>query len=362
MIKPNIYVEKLDAYSITPQDVWSDDAPPDILKIDWNEAPSDLTFYQKELKKIIGKSNLIAWYPDCLSIDLIEAISNFINVRPNFILTFPGSDVGLDTLCRSYLNVGDKVMAICPTYENFFVYVNQMGADLSKLVLEEPFILDYELVANEIESHGELKMFYLANPNNPCGYAVTSEIIEKLAIKFPQTIFVIDEAYIEFTKILSSAPLAEKYSNVVILRSFSKAFGMAGLRLGYMCAPIPLIQTMNKIRNGKNVSMMSQKLGIFAMENFDLVKSWIDEVVFSRKMFQDWCINTDVEFFPSEGNFVLFKASSPFELCKALKAEGIYIRNRDSLLPGYVRITIGSRSQTERLIRTVEKFMNYLVD
>ena len=216
MIKPNIFVERLEAYAITPQDIWSEMAPPDILKIDWNEAPSDLTFYQKELTKIVRNSGLIAWYPDYLSLDLTEAISNFVNVRSNFILTFPGSDVGLETLCRAYLNEDDKVMALCPTYENFFVYVNQMGAVLNKVLVDEPFHLDYDFVSNALESLGNVKMLYLANPNNPCGYVVSPEMIEKLAHQFSETIFVIDEAYIEFTKTLSAAPMVEKFSNIVV--------------------------------------------------------------------------------------------------------------------------------------------------
>jgi len=108
--------------------------------------------------------------------------------------------------------------------------------------------------------------------------------------------------------------------------------------------------------------MISQRLGIFALENFDLVANWIDEVVRSRGFFEDWCHDTGVTFFPSEGNFVLIRAFSPVELCSALKAESIYVRNRDSVIPGGVRVTIGSRSQTQRLIKALEKFMMYVVD
>ena len=233
---------------------------------------------------------------------------------------------------------------------------------MSKVLVDDPFHLDYDFVSNALESLGNVKMLYLANPNNPCGYVVSPEMIEKLAHQFSETIFVIDEAYIEFSKTLSAAPMVEKFSNIVVFRTFSKAFGMAGLRLGYVCAPNPIIHTMNKIRNGKNISMISQRLGIFALENFDLVANWIDEVVRSRGFFEDWCHDTGVTFFPSEGNFVLIRAFSPVELCSALKAESIYVRNRDSVIPGGVRVTIGSRSQTQRLIKALEKFMMYVVD
>ncbi len=360
MIKPNIYVEKLKAYSITPQDVWSELAPTDLLKIDWNEAPSDLHFYQKELIKIATDPGLIAWYPDCLALNLTDAISKFVKVSSNNILTFPGSDVGLETLCRAYLNPSDSVVALCPTYENFFVYVNQMGSDLKKLILDEPFIFDYELISETLKSSCNVKMFYLANPNNPCGYSVQSKCIEKLLVQFPEILFVVDEAYIEFTDIESTAPLSEKYPNIVVFRTFSKAFGLAGIRLGYMCAPTDIISNMNKIRNGKNISMISQRMGIFALENFDLVDHWIKEVIKSREIFEGWCETNNIQYFPSKGNFVLFKVGMPIELCSSLKANGIYIRNRDSVIPGCVRVTLGSRSHTKQLIKALDKLNKFL--
>ncbi|MDC0245020.1 aminotransferase class I/II-fold pyridoxal phosphate-dependent enzyme, partial [Pseudomonadota bacterium] len=303
---------------------------------------------------------LIAWYPDCLALNLTDAISKFVNVSSNNILTFPGSDVGLETLCRAYLNPTDTVVALCPTYENFFVYVNQMGSDLKKLVLDEPFIFDYELISKTLKSSCDIKMFYLANPNNPCGYSVQPEFIEKLLVQFPEILFVIDEAYIEFTNIESTTALSEKYSNIAIFRTFSKAFGLAGLRLGYVCAPIDIICNINKIRNGKNISMVSQKIGIFALENFSQVDRWINEVIKSREIFEKWCERNNIKYYPSDGNFVLFRVGMPIELCSSLKAKGIYIRNRDSVIPGCVRATFGSRSQTKKLIKALEKLNKFV--
>ena len=360
MIKPNKYVESLEPYSITAQDVWSDMAPSNLLKIDWNEAPAELKFYQQELKRIASDQGMIAWYPDYLALNLTDALSDFIEVSSNNILTFPGSDVGLETLCRTYLNSEDVVVALCPTYANFFVYVSQTGAELKQFLLDEPFKIDEDKIILYLESIANVKMFYLANPNNPCGYNVSLKFISLLADKFPKTIFVIDEAYIEFSNSDSAVKLVTKFSNITVFRTFSKAFGMAGLRLGFMCAPLDIINNVNKIRNGKNVSMVAQRLGLCALENFSLVDSWIQKVIHSRRVFEEWCAKKNVDYYPSQGNFVLFKVSKPNELCSELKAQGIYVRNRDSIIPGCVRVTIGSERHLTRLIGALDKMDNLI--
>ena len=360
MIRPTRFIELLEPYSITAQDVWSDIAPTNLLKIDWNEAPVELSFYQEELKKIASDQGIIAWYPDYLALNLTDALSVFVSVSSNNILTFPGSDVGLETLCRTYLNPKDVVVALCPTYENFFVYVTQMGAELRKFQLDGPFEIDDHQIISDLESIGNVRMFYLATPNNPCGYTVPMKFIRMLAEQFPQTIFVVDEAYIEFSDSDSAAPLVTRFSNIVVFRTFSKAFGMAGLRLGYMCASLDIINNVNKIRNGKNVSMIAQRLGLCAIENFNLVDEWIQKIIISRIKFQKWCKTQNIDFYPSQGNFVLFRVSRPNELCSELKAQGIYVRNRDSIISGCVRVTIGTENQVARLISALEKMRNLL--
>lgn len=359
MIRPTRFVESLEAYNITAQDVWSDIAPDDLLKLDWNESPMELEFYQDELIRIASDRGIIAWYPDYLALKLTDALSKFVGIDSNKILVFPGSDVGLETLCRAYLNPEDTVVALCPTYENFFVYVHQTGAELLKILVEHPFIIDEDKIMSDLKVAGTFKICYLASPNNPCGYTISTQFICKLAELFPQSIFLIDEAYIEFADVDSSVLLVEKYQNVVVFRTFSKAFGMAGLRLGYTCAPLDIVNNLNKIRNGKNISMIAQKLGLCALDNFNHIDSWIQKVISSRDQFEGWCAANDIEFYPSQGNFVLFKVNRPNELCSELKALGIYLRNRDSVIPGCVRVTLGSKQHLSKLTAALESMRQF---
>ena len=360
MVEPSLFVNNIEPYSITPQDVWSDAATGKILKLDWNEATIDFEFYQDELSRIAYDRGIFAWYPDCLALNLTDKISKYVGIDGNNILTFPGSDVGLESLCRAYIDPGDNVIALCPTYENFFVYALQAGANLLKVELKKPFRPNLEIVERKMESLDSVKILYLVSPNNPCGYVLSRDEVKRLASKFQKTMFIIDEAYIEFSDAESFSSLVEGFPNIVAIRTFSKGFGLAGLRLGYICASLDVINTVNKIRNGKNISMSAQRLGVCALQNIDRIQVWLKEVKESREQFQAWCKRHNIRYYASDGNFVLFEVLHPNEVCSGLKSLGIYIRNRNAVDSGLIRVTIGSNKDVKRLISSLESISNLL--
>lgn len=355
MVSPAKFIETLEPYNITPQDVWAPSNAGDIAKLDWNEAPFDFNFYRQEACRLVRERGVLAWYPDYLSIELADKLSDYLGISDANILTFPGSDVGLENLCRAYLDREDSVIVVCPTYENFFVYVAQCGAKLEKVNLEPPFIFDVELIEHQIDSIISPKIVYIVSPNNPCGYYVSPDSISYLAGKYKNTLFIVDEAYIEFSDNKSSIHLISDYPNIVVARTFSKAFGLAGVRVGYLCASLEVIGVLNKIRNGKNVSMIGQRLALYALNNIQKIDSWISEVRLARSVFESWCLDNNVQYYPSHGNFVLFHCKKPNELCSELKANGVYIRNRNSLIGGCVRITIGGIQQMTRVINLLSR-------
>ena len=360
MVKPSRFVADLDPYKITPQDVWSEAAPRDLLKLDWNESPEDFDWFQKELRRVVDDRGMLAWYPDYLALQLTDALARYLQISGNNVLTFPGSDVGLETLCRAYLEPEDVVVALCPTYENFFVYALQTGARLDKLVVDRPFHVDPQEVARRIRDAGPAKAVYLASPNNPCGYVVPVETISALAAEFSSTMIIVDEAYIEFADSGSCAGLVETLPNLVVARTFSKGFGMAGLRLGYLCTSLPIINTVNKIRNGKNISMIAQRMGLHALQNIGRISAWVEDVKRQRARLAAWFAEQGVTCYPSQGNFLLFEVNRPNELCSKLKAEGVYVRNRHAMLPRCVRVTIGSSRHVDRLIAELEAARDFL--
>lgn len=308
----------------------------------------------EELRRISSETGIVAWYPDYLALELTDALGGFLGIDANSILTFPGSDVGLETLCRTFLDPEDHVAALCPTYENFFVYALQTGAHLHKVDLPKPFRVDLDWLVGHLEKLPELKCIYLSSPNNPCGYVLPIEITRAIADRFPRSIVVVDEAYIEFADAASAAALLPHCPNVVIARTFSKAFGLAGVRLGYLCAGHEVLNSINKIRNGKNISMISQRLGIYALRNLNKLHAWVHEVREARGRFCAWLTARSIPHYESQGNFVLLEVSDPASVCSRLKAQGIYVRNRHALLPQCIRITIGSKAQTARVIAALD--------
>ena len=286
MVSPNKFVEALKPYEITPQDVWVADQRTDLLKLDWNEAPYGFEWYKRAAEKILQDGEMLAWYPDYLALELTKKIADFCSVTVNNVLVFPGSDVALETICRGYLTETDVVITVAPTYDNFSVFVAQTGAALQKIEVIPPK---------------------------------------------------------EVTLVLD-------YDNLVISRTFSKAFGLAGLRLGYVCAGERVLNSLNKIRNGKNVIMLAQKLGVVALDEIERLHDWVDEVRQAKLMVYQWCDELSLTYFKSEGNFVMLEVHDPTAVCSELRARGIYVRNRDSVLPGYIRVTIGSVAATTKLL------------
>ena len=354
MVKPSRYIKDISPYSITTQEVWSSTKREDPLKADWNEAPFLLDFYKSEIEKIIKEESIFSWYSDYSSRELNEEIAKFLDISEGNILTFPGSDTGLETLCRAFLEPKEKVAVITPTYENFFIYVHQTGAQLKKYELKPPFNLNFDHFRDYISSLNNLKAIYLVNPNNPCGYSLDRKELLLLSESFPDVLFIIDEAYIEFSE-EESASLINK--NVVVFRTFSKAFGLAGIRLGYAVADHDIIKTLAKIRNGKNISMLAQRLGIAALKNIDLVTQWICEVKRSRSIFINWCEENQIKYYPSQGNFVLLSIKDEPNIVEKLRSRNIFVRDRKKIINNGFRVTIGSEDHTHRIINELDRII-----
>jgi len=361
-IKPNKYVSDLAPYKIASQEVWTKGSDRnDLLKVDWNEAPRDHWFYKEEIKRICDEWGVLSWYPDYSAVALINELSRFLGLPTDYIRAFPGSDTAMETICRTFLSPGDQVVALCPTYENFFVFAQQMGCQLIKQILEPPFTLGVGQLGELLDVKNETKLVYLASPNNPCGYYIERPALETLAKSFPDTLILVDEAYIEFADYESAVGLTALFPNLVVVRTFSKAFGLAGMRLGYVCASPGLLASLDKIRNGKNLPMISQMMGVFALQNFEKVEDWIKEVRSARTFLELWLAQRNIVFFPSHGNYILCIAKHPADLCKSLAREGVYVRDRTQVLEGAVRFTIGSLADTRRLTRLLDSLYDLLV-
>tara|TARA_A100001037_G_C14960367_1_gene549096 strand:- start:157 stop:822 length:666 start_codon:yes stop_codon:yes gene_type:complete len=219
-----------------------------------------------------------------------------------------------------------------------------MKVNIKNPLGEHEYEFDYCKVADVV---------YLVNPNNPTGKLLAVDEIEKLLKTYPDTLFIVDEAYYEFAK-QSCSHLVVSHKNLIVTRTFSKAFGLASVRLGYCMAHPDTLLHLRKIRNGKAVNALGQLCGIAALDDLDYLDSRIDEMNDAKKFFVD---NLPHEYYAvdSQTNFVLLKTPDSKKLLNKMKDNKILIRDRSSFdnLENCVRITIGSKKQIIRVLDVI---------
>lgn len=324
-----------------------------VLKLDSNEstvAPSP---------KVIGavmqylQEGPLNWYPDIESTKLRVKLAQYTKVPKRYILTFNGSDHALETIARTFLSLDDEVIYFQPTYDHFRVYVQSCDAKMIP-VDENPKITFIENFKTSLTRH--TKMVYLVNPNNPTGHIKPLNQIEDALNKYPHIVFVVDEAYYEFCDITASH-MIQKHKNLIVTRSFSKAFGLAGFRCGYLMAHDSLCQQIKKIRVGKNINTLAQIAASAALSDVNYMKRYVNEVNITKR----WLINQlkrhGIPVKTTPGNYILIKAHQPAKIVSFLESNNIHTRDRSKIphLEGMIRITIGDQLSMKRFYKVFSK-------
>jgi len=321
-----------------------------IFKIDWNEASINIfDLYNKELKSLLI-SEKINIYPSLGSPILKEKLSKYTNLSTENIEVFNGSDNALESLCKVYISNKDPIAVVSPTYTNIESFASIYGASINRLIMPDPFRKNIKFLHDSLKSK-DYKLFYLANPNNPTGVNYGSSEIESLVSSFQSTLFIIDEAYFEFAGTTCSE-LVNQYNNIVVTRSFSKAFGLAGIRLGYTLSCEEIRHNLFKVINQKDVNRICQIISEFALENRGYVQDYVNEVNKEKIIFSNFISSLGFECRYGEGNFVLVKVRNPSNFISFCEKKKVYIRNRSTQpgLEGYVRFTICDSLLMEKLM------------
>jgi histidinol-phosphate aminotransferase len=265
----------------------------------------------------------------------------------------------LSTSCfRSFCNPGlDNVIIVPPTYGMYQVSANINDVEARKVLLTEEYQLNLEGIAEAIDEH--TKLIFICSPNNPTGNSINRDDIETLLANF-NGIVVIDEAYINFSRQKTFIQELTEYANLVVLQTLSKAWGLAGLRVGMAFASEEIIEVMNKVKPPYNVNEASQQLALEALNNVQQVNDWIKETLAQRDKLvlalKDFDFVLDI--YPSDANFVLVKTTDAKGIYNFLVQNGIIIRNRTNveLCEGCLRITIGTPNENKILIDTLQQY------
>ena len=297
-------------------------------------------------------------YPDPLQYKVKKRLSDIKGVPPRNIFLGNGSDEAIDILFRSFCNPGvDNVILVPPTYGMYEVSANINDVAIKKVLLTEEFQLNLEGIAEAIDAH--TKMIFICSPNNPTGNSINRDDIETLLANF-NGLIVVDEAYINFSRQKTFIQELTEYANLVVLQTLSKAWGLAGLRVGMAFASEEIIEVMNKVKPPYNINEASQELALKALENVDLVNSWIKETLIQRDklVLQLKDLDFVLDIYPSDANFILVKTTDPKKIYNFLVEKGIIIRDRSKvdLCEGCLRITVGTPVENDILLQTLQNF------
>lgn len=351
----NKAVEERQEYVIASQTAWSRHrAGESILKLDWNEADVlPVPKVREKLSQLITDPNSIIWYPEAHSADLHGALAQHHQVKETQVLATHGSDMALTYLVQCFVNTSDKVLLVTPGYDNFRAVVEQRGG--SCLMFEH--LGDGEFPVSNLQKriqHETPRLIYLTNPNNPIGYHLLREKIAVLceAAASVSALLVVDEAYAEFAP-GDAVSLISKFSNLVIVRTFSKACGLAGLRVGYLLADNSLITTLKRVANPKHLTTFAQVAAMTVLEDWAQVLSHVEEVKKQRQRLLDFFHQHDIRCHESAGNFVLFYPPQIEAVETKLLEHGIMVRDRSSQVPGSLRITVGGEESMNRVVKAL---------
>jgi histidinol-phosphate aminotransferase len=294
-------------------------------------------------------------YPDPHQVKIKERLMQIKGLPPQHIFLGNGSDECIDLLYRAFCNPGkDNVIIHPPTYGMYEVSAHINDVEVRRAPLTENFDLDLAAIEQLVDDH--TKIIWICSPNNPTGNAFSRVDVEMILNNFDGLV-VIDEAYINFSRQQSFIRELTEYPNLVVLQTLSKAWGLAGLRLGMAFAGEPVIDVMNRIKPPYNIGQATQELVLEALNQTEKVNGMIREIVGMRNELAEQIgrLSSVMNVYPSEGNFLLVKIKEARRIYGKLLKEGIVVRDRSSA-PGCadcLRITVGTREQNEKLLETL---------
>jgi histidinol-phosphate aminotransferase len=296
-------------------------------------------------------------YPDPLQSRVKEKLSEIKGVSPSQIFLGNGSDEAIDLLIRAFCEpTRDSILITEPTYGMYSVCGEVNAVNVQQVLLTPTFDIDLESFPNAFDA--TTKIIFLCSPNNPTGNLLSRDKIIEVLKRF-YGLVVIDEAYIDFAKSKSFVQDLAKYPNLVVLQTFSKAWGLAGLRLGMAFASEEIIAILNKIKYPYNVNIRTQDLALDALENAYKKDIWVDEILSERDKLARSLRSLSIvdKVFHSDSNFLLVRVKDATYIYQYLMQHKIVTRDRSRVALCYncIRITIGTPKENERIMQALKE-------
>lgn len=294
-------------------------------------------------------------YPDPLQWKLKEKISQVKEIGADKIFLGNGSDEPIDLVIRIFCEPRvDNIVAIDPTYGMYQVCAEINDVEYRKVLLDDNFQLDAQKLLDTADSN--TKLIFLCSPNNPTGNLLNRVEIEKILNQF-KGIVIIDEAYVDFASEPSWLKELAEYPNLIVLQTFSKAWGLAAVRLGMAFSSPDIIKLFNKVKYPYNINILTQNYVSEELESSDLRKDWIQTLLKGRDYLMSELpkLTFVQKIYPTDSNFILVKVDNANGLYQQLAERGVIVRNRNSvsLCAGCLRITVGTDEENKTLIKVL---------
>lgn len=292
-------------------------------------------------------------YPDPLQKELKQKLSEIKFVSTDKIFIGNGSDEIIDLCFRIFCEPGkDKALIFTPTYGMYKVCADINNVEIVNVPLNKGFQIDFENAASALEDEN-LKLIFICSPNNPTGNSI--DAIEKILKSF-NGIVVVDEAYIDFSKKESLSKKLEQYSNLIVLQTLSKAWGLAAARIGMAFCSTQIINLLNKVKPPYNISQPNYMAALEILTQQDVYVTNKNILLFERDMMFHNLKNIKwvLKVYPTDANFILIEVTDASKMYHKLKDDFIIIRNRDKEIKNTLRITIGSPTENKALLNALE--------
>lgn len=297
-------------------------------------------------------------YPDPLQWELKTRIAAMRGVQPAQVFLGNGSDEAIDLLVRMCCEPGrDHIVIMPPTYGMYEVCADICGVEVVSVPLLPDFQPDVDAVLSRANERS--KLLFVCSPNNPTGNAFDQALLERLVRGFPGMV-VVDEAYGDFSGKPGALPLIGQYENLVVLQTFSKAWGLAGIRLGMAFAQTQAIEWFNKVKPPYNINQLTQQAALHALQSPEKFAGQVQTLLAEREQLAGAlsALPFVERVYPSDANFILAKVNEPNDLYRHLVSAGIIVRNRSGVIlcEGCLRITVGTPGENRQLIDALNQY------
>ncbi|MDP2814774.1 MAG: histidinol-phosphate transaminase [Erysipelotrichaceae bacterium] len=322
-----------------------------------NESPANLfDVWQEEILAELKKES-INLYPSANSDELREMLAKINNCSADNIVCGNGSDEIIKMITEVYVDQGDKVIIPTPTFSEYFTSVTVAGGEIVPIESKADFTFDIDAIIDSANQN-QAKLIFLCVPNNPTGCAMSQQDIDRIILG-TESIIAIDEAYFEFYG-KTSAPIALKNQRIIVMRTLSKAFGVAGIRLGYAIAQPETIDLIQRVRMPYNISALTQAVARVAVKNSEQIQQLTQWMIEERNRMIDELSTLNLEIIESHTNFILYRSEKFEKLVNAFESEriGVRIYPLNPMLKNCIRISLGTKEANDAVIAVFKEVVN----